>query len=119
MGSRKGFGFEPRTGTLLGRASALRLPPVGKAEPEELPLPRSCHSTFRPVHLQLELTFKESCEPSHQALACLTTADRDIAIVDRSTIPMNMLQSGRPQSHRKYASPFRRFKSNVAAKTLY
>ena len=72
-------GLEP--GYSFGRDSALRQLPVRKAEPEELPLPWPCHSTFLPVHLQLELAFKESRQPSHQALACSPAAYVDVAVV--------------------------------------
>jgi hypothetical protein len=65
----------------FGRYAALRRCPIRKAEPQELPLPWPCHSTFLPVHLQLEFAFEESCESSHQALARSPAADVDVAIV--------------------------------------
>ena len=64
----------------FGRYSALRQLSIRKTEPEELPLPRSCHSTFLPIHFQLEFAFEESCEPSH-GLARSPTADINVAII--------------------------------------
>ena len=46
----------------FGRDSTLRHCSVRKAEPEELPLPRSCHSTFLPVYLLLELIWSADCK---------------------------------------------------------
>jgi hypothetical protein len=77
----KGSDSSLEPGHSFGRESALRQLPVRKAEPEEFPLPRSRHSTFLPVHLQLELTFKESRQPSHQALPCSPAAYIDVAVV--------------------------------------
>jgi hypothetical protein len=65
----------------FGRDSALRHCSVRKAEPEELPLPRSCYSTLLPVYLQLEFAFEESCKSPHQALARSLTTDVDVAVV--------------------------------------
>ncbi len=75
----------------FGRDSALRHCSVRKAEPEELPLPRSCYSTLLPVHLQLEFAFEESYESLHQALSHSLTADVDVAVVRILNKTMAML----------------------------
>jgi hypothetical protein len=96
----------------FGRDSALRPCSVRKAEPEELPLPRSCYSTLLPVHLQLEFAFEESYEFPHQALTRSLTADVDVAVVRISNktmpsslqLPVKLVENEIRQQRRHYSS---------------